>query len=247
MTPNLEWIKFDEGIFELGNDGKGFFYDNERPKHKVYLQPFKMSNRLVTNGEYLEFIEDSGYKNTPLWLSNGAARAEAEGWEAPMYWEKIDGEWYYFTLSGFREIDLNEPVCHVSKYEADAYARWRGIRLPTEAEWERAASGIEIEGNFVEDENFHPAPLSTSADPNKLHQLFGDVWEWTLSDYSPYPGYKTPPGTIGEYNGKFMSEQIVLRGGSCATSKTHIRKTYRNFFYPKDRWQFLGIRLADNI
>ncbi len=246
-VPEYNWVEFEEGIYETGYEGNSFFYDNEKPRHKAYLYPFAVADRLVTNAEYIEFIEDGGYSNVPLWLSKGAAQAAAENWKAPLYWEKIDGEWFYFTLNGFKKVNPSEPVCHVSKYEADAFANWKGLRLPTEREWEAASNGITIKGNFVESGKFHPAPLNEKEDRNLIRQIFGDVWEWTASDYSPYPGYKIPPGAIGEYNGKFMSEQIVLRGGSCATSETHIRNTYRNFFYPKDRWQFTGIRLAKDL
>ncbi len=205
---------------------------------------FKLGTRLITNKEYIEFINDDGYKNAPLWLSDGWATVEKENWQAPFYWEKKDGEWWNFTLTGFRKVEPNEPVCHVSFYEAEAFAHWSGARLPTEAEWEAASSNLKIEGNFVENENFHPAALSNNDGKKSLRQMFGDVWEWTRSSYSPYPGYKPLPGALGEYNGKFMSSQMVLRGGSCATSESHIRKTYRNFFPPNARWQFMGVRLA---
>jgi ergothioneine biosynthesis protein EgtB len=241
--PQMKWIDFEEGIYEIGLKDDTFSYDNESPRHKEYLQGFKLANRLVTNDEYMEFINAKGYKRPELWLSEGHAAAEAEKWEAPMYWEKKDGEWWNFKLTGFEKVNPDEPVCHVSHYEADAYARWAGARLATEAEWERAAENISIEGNFVENRNFHPVPLEGN-DKNSLKQMYGDVWEWTGSAYLPYPGYKTLPGALGEYNGKFMSNQMVLRGGSCATSVTHIRKTYRNFFPSNARWQFMGIRLA---
>ncbi|MDO8550222.1 MAG: ergothioneine biosynthesis protein EgtB [Ignavibacteria bacterium] len=241
----INWVEFAGGITEIGNEGKEFCYDNETPKHKTYIQPFAIADRLITNGEYLEFIESGGYEETTLWLSDGWALVEAEKWKALLYWEKKDGEWFYFTLNGFRRINPDEPVCHVSYYEAEAFAEWKGARLPTEAEWELAADNLKYEGNFVDDENFHPVPLSSS--DNKLKQMYGDVWEWTGSAYLPYPGFKPLPGALGEYNGKFMSGQMVLKGGSCATSKSHIRKTYRNFFPPQSRWQFMGIRLAKNI
>ena len=243
--PELKWIKFGEGLYEIGHEGDNFCYDNETPKHREFLESFELGSRLVTNGEYLQFIDDGGYKNIPLWLSDGWATAEGEHWAAPMYWEKKDGEWWNFKLTGFQKVNLNEPVCHISYYEADAYARWAGLRLPTEAEWEVAASKLPVIGNFVEERNFHPVTLKD--DSGELQQMFGDVWEWTQSAYLPYPGYKTLPGALGEYNGKFMSNQMVLRGGSCATSVTHIRKTYRNFFYPQSRWQFMGIRLAKDV
>ncbi len=200
--------------------------------------------RPVTNGEYIAFIEDNGYGRPEFWLSLGWMTVNEQRWQAPLYWTKHEGAWWNFTLSGFRPVDESEPVTHVSYFEADAYANWAGARLPTEFEWERAALDYPIEGNFVEGENFHPRALSVSGDDRRLHRMFGDVWEWTRSAYSPYPGYRAAPGALGEYNGKFMCNQYVLRGGSCATSRTHIRRTYRNFFQPEKRWQFTGIRLA---
>ncbi|MGE5804257.1 MAG: ergothioneine biosynthesis protein EgtB [Ignavibacteria bacterium] len=243
--PKLNWIPFDAGIYEIGFEGKDFSYDNEGPKHKEYIESFMLSSRLITNGEYLNFMEDNGYHRPELWLSDGYAAAEKEKWSAPLYWKKESSKWYNFTLNGKQIVNPAEPVCHVSYYEADAYARWAGSRLPTEAEWEIAANEISIEGNFADNKNFHPVPLEKSN--GKLQQMFGDVWEWTRSSYSPYPGYKTLPGALGEYNGKFMSNQMILRGGSCATSLSHIRKTYRNFFPPNARWQFMGIRLAKDV
>lgn len=243
----LNFVEFDGGIFEIGNNGEEFIYDNESPRHKTFLNPFSLGERLITNGEYLEFMEDGGYEKTELWLSDGAAAVENEKWNAPLYWEKVDGEWFNFKLTGFDKLNHNEPVCHISHYEADAFARWKDARLPTEAEWEIAADKISINGNFVEERNFHPVPLTNKNGNNSLHQMYGDVWEWTQSAYTPFPGYKPLPGALGEYNGKFMSNQIVLKGGSCATSKTHIRKTYRNFFPPHSRWQFMGLRLAKDL
>ena len=216
----------------------------EMASHKVYLNPFKLGSRLITNGEYIEFMEAGGYETPEIWLSEGWATVETQGWNAPLYWEKRHGGWMHFTLTGLRKVEPSEPVTHVSYFEADAFARWAGSRLPTEAEWEVAASNIEIEGNFVENMNFHPAAMNNSSNGNALKQMYGDAWEWTQSSYSAYPGYKTPPGALGEYNGKFMCNQMVLRGGSCATSKSHIRNTYRNFFPTNTRWQFMGIRLA---
>ena len=239
----IEWITFKEGIFEVGYKGNEFFYDNEQPDHKIYLHDFELASRLVTNREFIKFIEDGGYSRPELWLSNGFATVENENWQAPMYWEKVDGEWHNFTLSGFRQVILEEPVTHISFFEAEAFAHWSGFRLPTETEWEVASANLPVEGNFVENENFHPVTL-TEKNKGRLNQMYGDVWEWTRSDYAPYPGYKVPSGAIGEYNGKFMSGQIVLRGGSCATPISHIRNTYRNFFPPNARWQFSGIRLA---
>ncbi len=246
-APKIEWAEFEEGIYEIGHSGNGFAYDNESPRHKQYLNPFCIASRLVTNKEYIEFIEDGGYKKAEMWLSDGWATVEKEEWDSPMYWIKQDGEWWHFTLTGKHKIDPTEPVCHVSHYEADAFARWTGARLPTETEWEVASEGLPLEGNFVDNGNFHPVAIPENSNGVKLKQMFGDVWEWTSSAYLPYPGYKTLPGALGEYNGKFMSNQMVLRGGSCATSKSHIRRTYRNFFPPCSRWQFMGIRLAKDI
>lgn len=238
----INWVPFEEQITEIGNAGNEFTYDNEHPRHRTLVQDFELADRLVTNGEYLEFIKDDGYSRSELWLDEGWSAVNKNEWKAPLYWFKRDGKWMQFTLSGAREVDSNEPVCHVSYYEADAFARWKGVRLPTEQEWEHACGDLPIEGNFVEEENFHPAALQSSS--RTLKQMYGDVWEWTMSAYAPYPNYKPLPGALGEYNGKFMANQYVLRGGSCATSQTHIRKTYRNFFHADARWQFSGIRLA---
>lgn len=240
----LSWIGFEEGLFDIGNQGGGFGYDNEFPEHKVYLAPYMLASRLITNAEYIEFMEDGGYETPEIWLSEGWATVEENNWKAPLYWKKHNGEWMQFTLSGLRPVEPDEPVTHVSYFEADAFARWAGSRLPTESEWEVAASNLEIEGNFADNLNFHPIGLDAGSNGGVLKQMYGDVWEWTQSSYSAYPGYKTPPGALGEYNGKFMCNQMVLRGGSCATSKSHIRKTYRNFFPTNARWQFMGIRLA---
>jgi len=242
-----QFVDFDEAVIEIGHDGKGFSYDNEAPRHRALIPAFSLADRLVTNGEYLEFMEDGGYTRAQLWLSLGWMTVNEQRWSAPLYWTKRDDEWWNFTLSGLRPVDDNEPVTHVSYFEADAYANWAGARLPTEFEWERAAADLPMEGNFVESETFHPQSPATSSQDRKLHQMFGDVWEWTRSSYSPYPGYRAEPGALGEYNGKFMCNQYVLRGGSCATSRTHIRKTYRNFFQPEKRWQFNGIRLARDL
>ena len=242
-TP-LQFFEFEQTITPIGHDGRGFAYDNEGPRHQALVPRFLLASRPVTNGEYIEFVEDGGYRRPEFWLSLGWMTVNEQRWQAPLYWTKHDGSWSHFTLSGFRPIDESEPVTHVSYFEADAYATWAGARLPTEFEWERAALDCPIEGNFVEDEIFHPRGLLTSEHNQRLHQMFGDVWEWTRSAYSPYPGYRTVPGALGEYNGKFMCNQYVLRGGSCATSRSHIRRTYRNFFQPEKRWQFTGIRLA---
>ena len=243
----LKFIDFDEALVEIGHNGDGFSYDNEGPRHRALVPAFSLASRPVTNGEYIAFIEDNGYARPEFWLSLGWMTVNdpaAAGWQAPLYWAKHDGEWWNFTLSGFRPVNESELVTHISYFEADAFANWSGARLPTEFEWEHAAAKIDIEGNFVESEIFHPCLAAGSASPENLYQMFGDVWEWTRSSYSPYPGYHAVPGALGEYNGKFMCNQYVLRGGSCATSRTHIRRTYRNFFQPEKRWQFTGIRLA---
>jgi ergothioneine biosynthesis protein EgtB len=243
-TIPIRFLDFEETIVTIGHDGRGFAYDNEGPRHQALIPAFSLASRPVTNGEYVAFIEDNGYKRSELWLSLGWITVNEQRWQAPLYWTKRDGAWWNFTLSGFRPVDESEPVTHVSYFEADAYANWAGARLPTEFEWERAALDYPLEGNFVEDEDFHPRTLSAPQDDGRFHQMFGDVWEWTRSAYSPYPGYRALPGALGEYNGKFMCNQYVLRGGSCATSRSHIRRTYRNFFQPEKRWQFTGIRLA---
>jgi ergothioneine biosynthesis protein EgtB len=239
------FVEFSAGLHEIGFSGPGFSFDNERPGHRVYVEDFSLQNRLVTNAEYLQFIQDGGYSNFRHWLSDGWAMVQQQQWRHPLYWENKDGAWYQMTLTGFHPLNLSEPVCHVSYYEADAYAKWANKRLPTEAEWEIAASTVEkklADCNFLESGNFHPQPNYELDQP--LIQMFGDVWEWTQSAYLPYPGFRQEPGAVGEYNGKFMSNQMVLRGGSCATPLSHIRKTYRNFFQCDKRWQFMGIRLA---
>ncbi len=242
QTTPMNFLDFEEKTVEVGHDGRGFAYDNESPRHRALIPAFSLASRPVTNGEYIAFINDNGYARAELWLSLGWMTVNEQHWQSPLYWVKRDGKWWNFTLSGFRSVDENEPVTHVSYFEADAYANWAGARLPTEFEWEHAAAKIDVEGNFVESEIFHPRPTPASAED--LHQMFGDVWEWTRSAYAPYPGYRAAPGALGEYNGKFMCNQYVLRGGSCATSRSHIRRTYRNFFQPEKRWQFTGIRLA---
>ena len=245
-APPAKWIDIGGGIYSIGHDGKGFGYDNEYPNHKIYIDPYRLQSRPVTNGEYMEFIEDRGYETPELWLSEGWATVESRNWKAPFYWERKSGKWVCFSLSGMKGVNPSEPVCHVSYFEADAYARWAGARLPTEAEWEVAAADLPVEGNFADNLSFHPDTPAAVKDKNPLIQMYGDVWEWTQSAYSSYPGFKTLPGALGEYNGKFMCNQFVLRGGSCATSKSHIRKTYRNFFPPDARWQFMGMRLAND-
>ena len=241
------FVEFAEGTVLTGHRGATFSYDNEGPQHRALVPAFSLSNRLITNGEYLAFMEAGGYSRPEFWLSLGWTTVNDPalgGWQAPLYWVQRDGIWWNFTLSGFRPVNESEPVTHVSYFEADAYANWDGARLPTEFEWEHAAAGLPIEGNFVDAERFHPAPADSTNGHNALRQMFGDVWEWTRSAYLPYPGYRAVPGALGEYNGKFMCNQMVLRGGSCATSRSHIRPTYRNFFQPEKRWQFTGIRLA---
>ena len=243
-TPPLQWLDVEGGLHAVGHHGAGFAFDNERPRHAVYLRPFRLCERLVTAGEYLEFVDARGYAGPAHWLSEGWRVVQERGWHAPLYWERGDGGWWLQTLAGPQRLDPHAPVTHVSYYEADAYARWRGARLPTEFEWEHVAADAAVEGHFQEAGVFHPQPLPRDGGPPA--QLFGDVWEWTGSAYTPYPGYRVQPGAVGEYNGKFMVNQMVLRGGSCATPRDHIRATYRNFFPPDARWQFSGIRLADD-
>jgi ergothioneine biosynthesis protein EgtB len=239
-----QFISFDGGITEVGHDGKGFSYDNEGPRHEALLHPFKLADRCVTNGEWLEFMGDGGYENHQHWLMDGWTMVQAENWRAPLYWEQNDGEWRQMTLSGIRPVDPAAPVAHVSYYEADAFARWAGKRLPTEFEWEHASQDLAEEGCTLGSNVFRPSPAGKS--DGSLQQMFGDVWEWTQNHYSPYPGYRPPEGAVGEYNGKFMSGQFVLKGASCVTPDGHSRRTYRNFFYPNQRWQFKGLRLAED-
>jgi ergothioneine biosynthesis protein EgtB len=235
------WQAFPGGLREIGYHGYGFAFDNEQPRHRVALTPFALANRLVTNAEFLAFVADGGYARAPLWLADGWAAVQARGWQAPLYWERRGDAWWQFTLAGAQPLAPDEPVCHVSLYEADAYATWAGARLPTEVEWEVAAAAVRVDGNLLDSGRLHPAAAPGGTG---MRQLFGDVWEWTRSAYGPYPGYQAPAGALGEYNGKFMCNQLVLRGGSCATPASHIRATYRNFFPPDARWQFSGIRLA---
>jgi len=242
-APPLDWRAFGGGLCEIGHAGDGFRFDNETPRHRAWIEPFELATRPVTNGEFLAFVEDGGYHEPIHWLSDGWATVQERGWSAPLYWTRRDGVWWTFTLGGLRELRLDEPVTHVSHYEADAFASWSGARLPSEAEWEHAAADVAPSGNLLESGAFHPLPARPAEGDAPL-QLFGDVWEWTRSAYGPYPGYRPPQGALGEYNGKFMSSQMVLRGGSCATPESHVRATYRNFFYPDARWQFSGIRLA---
>jgi len=243
-APSPEWLTLDGGLVQIGHEGAAFAYDNESPRHKAYLTPYALAGAPVTNGEYLAFIEADGYRDPDLWLSDAWATIKSEGWCAPLYWEqRSDGDWWRHTLSGMQPVDLVAPVSHVSFYEAAAFARWRGKRLPTEAEWEHAASQFGREGHFADSGILDPRSLQGDA---ANHQFFGDVWEWTASPYCEYPGYQRLSGPFGEYNGKFMSSQMVLRGGSCVTPSDHIRPSYRNFFYPQTRWQFSGFRLAED-
>jgi ergothioneine biosynthesis protein EgtB len=239
-----QWIAFPAGMREIGHAGGGFCFDNEQPRHRAYLDAFRLASRAVTNRDYLAFVDGGGYRRPELWLSDGWDACVAQRWSAPLYWEQVDGQWQVFTASGMQPLAPDQPVCHVSYYEADAFARWSGARLPTEAEWETAAADCEVSGNFAESRRFEPAPGPAL---DGLQQMFGDVWEWTASAYLGYPGYRPAPGAVGEYNGKFMVNQFVLRGGSCATPQSHIRATYRNFFPPAARWQLTGIRLARDL
>lgn len=248
--PQLKWLNFEGGLTEIGyslnsEEPLDFCFDNETPRHRVYLEPFQIASREVTCREYLEFMSDDGYMRPELWLSDGWEAVEREGWEAPLYWERDPGDetgWRVFTLKGWHELSelLDTSVCHISFFEADAFARWRGSRLPAEAEWESVAGKGRRHGNLLDTGRLHPARANNAG----VEQLFGDCWEWTASPYTGYPGYKSHPGALGEYNGKFMSSQMILRGGSCVTPADHVRATYRNFFHPTTRWQFTGIRLA---
>lgn len=271
----LSWVTFTPELISIGKDfdgasdskaGSEFIFDNESPEHQHYLQPFEIADRLVTNGEFLQFIEEGGYEKSEFWLSDGWDEAQKQGWEAPLYWFKEAEQWYQYSLNGTAPLDYAEPLVHVSFYEADAFARWaasktKGIRLVTEQEWEyvakqQLADKSSLDGNFLDKRVLHPVitkdfnsdaqhrVAQNKAVNNDVTQLFGDVWEWTSSSYHSYPGFEPLEGTVGEYNGKFMANQFVLRGGSCVTSQSHMRPTYRNFFYPEARWQFSGIRLA---
>lgn len=253
-SPPLHWQTYGAGLYEVGHEpAQKFSFDNESPRHQVYLHDFALADRLVTCGEYLNFIQAGGYRTAAHWLSEGWHRVQTEGWQAPLYWHDRKGDWWIMTLQGLKPLCLEEPVCHVSYFEADAYATWAGCRLPSEAEWELAV----CRDGELGDQNFpaldaqipvcHPQPLSSGSPRDGLQQVYGGVWQWTQSAYLPYPGFRVAPGAIGEYNGKFMCNQMVLRGGSCATPPGHLRATYRNFFPPDARWQFSGIRLAKDL
>lgn len=243
-SPPGSVVSFDGGLHTVGHGGNGFGFDNEFPQHQVYLQPYQLASNLVTNGDWLEFIGDGGYRNPLLWLADGWAMLQAEGWKTPMYWVERDSDYFSMTLYGLLPVDPVAPVSHISYFEADAFARWAGKRLPTEQEWEVAAKRQGIQGHFADTEIYRPLPASQTSEA--LQQLYGTVWEWTASPYMAYPGFKPNVGAVGEYNGKFMNGQYVLRGGSCVTPASHIRATYRNFFYPQQRWQFNGVRLAQD-
>ena len=238
----MEFVTFEGGVRELGATGKHFCFDNETPRHRTLVEPYALGDRLITNSEFLEFIRDGGYRRAEFWLSDGWATVHQEGWNRPFYWTPaLDAE---FTLRGLQPLDQDAPVCHLSYYEADAFARWAHARLPTEAEWELAAEALPVRGNLLKSEMLRPLP---AGETHGLKQMFGDVWEWTASPYVAYPGYRPVTGALGEYNGKFMCNQLVLRGGSCITPADHVRATYRNFFYPTARWQFMGVRLARDL
>lgn len=247
LSSRPDEIRFEPqrgGVHEIGATAGSFCFDNETPRHRVLIQDFALASRLVTNGEYLEFVRDAGYETSALWLSDGWTEVQTEAWNRPLYWDEACEK--EFTLGGERPLDLHAPVCHVSFYEADAFARWAGARLPREEEWEVVAAESPVRGNFQEAGFLHPISLQSASDGGS-HQIFGDVWEWAQSPYSPYAGFQPLAGSLGEYNGKFMCNQLVLRGGSCATPQDHIRASYRNFFYPDARWQFSGIRLAKDL
>jgi len=236
----VRWVEYSGGIQRIGAEGPGFHFDNETPRHGVLLNPWRLADRLVTNAEYLAFVQDGGYQDPRLWLADGWHVIRQREWHHPLYWSESDGEWWEFTLGGKRPLAPYQPVCHLSAYEADAYARWAGKRLPTEAELEYALDGHPLEGNFADSDYLHPRAASNEG------QWYGDLWNWTSTPYSAYPGFRPLDGSMGEYNGKFMANQMVLKGGCCATPAGHTRASYRNFFYPHDRWAFSGVRLAED-
>ncbi len=240
-SPDPDWVSFPAGLRWLGHQGDGFAFDNETPRHRVFVESFEIQSRPVTVGDYMSFVEAGGYQSPRFWLSDGWAMCQQERWTAPLYWIEEQNDWSIYTLNGTRPLVLDEPVCHLSYYEADAFARWSEARLPTEAEWRALADQAPLRGNFLEIDHLHPIASEDAI------QIFGDFWEWTSSAYSAYPGYQPPSGALGEYNGKFMSNQMVLRGGSCVTPESHFRRSYRNFFRPSARWQFSGLRLARNV
>ena len=239
------WIAYQGGIVEVGHDGEGFAFDNEGPRHEVLLRSFRLANRCVTNGEWLEFMRDGGYGVPTLWLADGWGTIQAEGWRAPLYWQEVEGEWHQMGLYGLQPLDLAAPVCNVSYFEADAFARWAGKRLPSEFEWEVASQGMPATGQTLGRDVLRPLPAESNGAAVPL-QMFGGVWEWTQSPYAAYPGFAPAPGAVGEYNGKFMCNQFVVKGGACVTPDGQIRRSYRSFFYPHQRWQFTGLRLADD-
>ncbi len=247
LAAESEWVEFTGGLMEMGHEGPGFAFDNEGPRHKVWLGPYRLARDLVTCGSFAAFIADGGYEQPQWWLSEGWETVRREGWAAPLYWRRGGEGWEHFTLTGWRPILETAPVCHVSFFEADAYARWSGARLPTEHEWEAAAADQAIQGRFLESEWFHPQPGPVANDGGPVRQMFGDVWQWTASSYVGYPGFHPVAGALGEYNGKFTCNQWVLRGASCVTPRTHARTTYRNFFPASARWQFTGLRLAQDV
>jgi ergothioneine biosynthesis protein EgtB len=241
---SLAWHGFGGGLVEIGHDGAGFAFDNEAPRHRVYLAPYELGDRLVTNAEYQRFIDDGGYHRAELWLADGWTARQESQWQCPHYWLQGQSGWQEYTLHGLRNLEPAQPVCHLSAYEADAYARWAGCRLPTEAEWEHASANEPVMGRAVDDGDYQPR---AAAEHSGMKQLYGECWQWTSSAYAPYPGFMAAAGAIGEYNGKFMCNQLVLRGSSCVTGQGHTRPSYRNFFYPGDRWQFSGLRLARTL